>query len=255
MANPTYPLDRRVLEIIMALTGTTLEVHLDEGKKATSSVYDDISAQVADGAWKAKLKHNPNAVRPREFEPLHRNTWKRLFGHANTDGSIMGEGSTAADDTTRQIVLFLGYERWEDFEAEIDEVYERVVELHQDVQGGVQDNAVVSVHQQHTDLGHLKLKLGDKLEVYWPKGSNYEAPGDAFMKIRYMGCIGAYGAPRFHINAVHNCSLKAGDDFDAHCLEEGEIARITIRRPNTPPDSYSSANAVTSIKVYHEKDC
>ena len=255
MANPTYPLDRRVLEIIMVLTGTTLEVHLDEGKKATSSVYNDISAQVADGAWKAKLKHNPNAVRPREFEPLHRNTWMRLFGHANSDGSVMGKGSTATDDTTRQIVLFLGYERWEDFEAEIDEVYERVVELHQDVQGGVQDNVVVSVHQQHTDLGHLKLKLGDKLEVYWPKGSNYEAPGDAFMKIRYMGCIGAYGAPRFHINAVHNCSLKAGDDFDAHCLEEGEIARITIRRPNTPPDSYSSANAVTSIKVYHEKDC
>ena len=140
-----------------------------------------------------------------------------------------------------------------DFKAEIDEVYERVVELHQDVQGGVQDNAVVSVHQQHTDLGHLKLKLGDKLEVYWPKGSNYEVPGDAFMKIRYMGCIGAYGAPRFHINAVHNCSLKAGDDFDAHCLEEGEIARITIRRPNTPPDSYSSANAVTSIKIFRDE--
>lgn len=253
MANPTYPLDRRVLEIIMALTGTTLEVHLDEGKKATSSVYNDIRAQVADGAWKAKLKCNPNAQRPKEYEPLHMNTWKRLFGHAKSDGSIMDEGKTASDDTTNQILLFLGYKTWEKFELEIDKVYERVVESHQDIQGGVQDNAVVSVHQQHTDLGHLKLKLGDKLEVYWPKGSNYEAPGDAFMKIRYMGCIGAYGAPRFHINAVHNCSLKAGDDFDAHCLEEGEIARITIRRPNTPPDSYSSANAVTSIKVYRDE--
>lgn len=248
MANPTYPLDRRVLEIIMALTGTTLEVHLDEGKKATSSVYNDISAQVADGAWKAKLKCNPNAVRPKEFDPLHMNTWKRLFGHANSDGSIMGEGSTAGDDTTRQIVLFLGYERWEDFEKEIDEVYERVVELHQDIQGVVQDNAVVSVHEQYTNFSHLRP--GDKLEVYWPKGSGYDRPGEAFMKICYKG---NFGAPRFHINAVQNCSLKAGEDFDAQCLEEGKRVRIAIRRPNTPPVSYSGSNAVTSIKIFRDE--
>lgn len=248
MANPTYPLDRRVLEIIMALTGTTLEVHLDEGKKASSSVYNDISAQVADGAWKAKLKCNPNAVRPKEFDPLHMNTWKRLFGHANTDGSIMGEGSTAGDDTTRQIVLFLGYERWEDFEAEIDEVYERVVKLHQDIQGGVQDNAVVSVHVQYTNFSYLRP--GDELDVYWPKGSGYDRPGEAFMKVRY---VGNFGAPRFHINAVQNCSLRPGEDFDAQCLEEGKIVRIAIRRPNTPPVSYSGSNAVTSIKIFRKE--
>ena len=229
----------------MALTGTTLEVHLDEGKKATSSVYNDISAQVADGAWKAKLKCNPNAVRPKEFEPLHMNTWKRLFGHTKTDGSIMDEGKTASEDTTTQIVLFLGYKRWEDFEKEIDEVYERVVELHQDIQGGVQDNAVVSVQTPYTNFSHLRP--GDELDVYWPKSSGYDRPGEAFMKIRY---VGNFGAPRFHINAVQNCSLKAGEDFDAHCLEEGQKVRIAIRRPNTPPVSYLGSNAVTSIKIF-----
>jgi hypothetical protein len=111
----------------------------------------------------------------------------------------------------------------------------------------------VSEETPYTNFSHMRP--GDELDVYWPKSSRYETPGEACMKIRYMGCIGVYGAPKFHINAVQNCSLEAGEDFDAHCLEEGEIARITIRRPNTPPDSYSSANAVTSIKVYHEKDC
>ena len=249
MANPTYPLDRRVLEIIMALTGTTLEVHLDEGKKATSSVYNDISAQVADGAWKAKLKHNPNAVRPREFEPLHMNTWKRLFGHANSDGSIMGEGSTATDDTTRQIVLFLGYERWEDFEVEIDDVYDRVVESKQDIQREVKNESPMSVTSA---LSYFRgLQPGDEMDVYWPKSDRHDMPGEAFMKIRYLG---NFGNPRFHVNAVQNCSLEAGEDFDALCMEEGKLIFLTNRRLGRENKGiYTSGSAVTSIEIFPKK--
>lgn len=244
MERPTYPLDRRVLEIIMALTGTTLEVHLDEGQKATSSVYKDISAQVADGAWKVKLKCNPNAKRPREFEPLHINTWKRLFGHENMD-----EGSIASKDTTMQIVLFLGYERWTDFEAEINEVYDRVVESKQDIQREVKNESPMSVTSVLSNF--RGLQPGDEMDVYWPKSDRHDMPGEAFMKIRYLG---NFGNPRFHINAVQNCSLEAGEDFDALCMEEGKMIVLTNRRLGRENKGiYTSGSEVTSVKIFRKE--
>lgn len=246
MAKPTYPLDRRILEIIIELTGTTLEVNFDQGKKATAKTYNDISSQVADGAWEMKLRNNENAKRPTEYEPLHQNTWKRIFGHARSDGSIMDEGKTISDSTLKQIALFLGYKEWEDFETEIDEVYQRVVIEHESVHENIDREEVLSRQMERS--GYADLKVGDELEVHWPKSSGYDFNGDAFMKIFYLGC------GRFRVNAVQNCSLKHGDEFEAVCMEEGEkLYLINLIRNRRPIGYYVSGDKVTSIKKYPKR--
>ena len=245
MANqqPTYPLDRRILEIIMELTGTTLEVNLDQGKKATAKTYNDISSQVADGAWEMKLRNNENAKRPTEYEPLHQNTWKRIFGHARSDGSIMDEGKTISDSTLKQIALFLGYKEWEDFETEIDEVYQRVVIEHGLVYENMGAEDVYSTLMER--CGYDDLKAGDELEVHWPKSRGYDLNGDAFIKISYLGCA------RFRVNAVQNCSLKHGDEFEVLCIKEGErVYLANLIRNRRPIGSYTGGYKVTSIKKY-----
>ncbi|MBR5148953.1 MAG: hypothetical protein IKV15_07125 [Bacteroidaceae bacterium] len=246
MTKPTYPLDRRILEIIMELTGTTQEVKLDQGKKATSKTYKDISSQVADGAWKMKLRNNENANRPTEYDPLDINTWKRIFGHTRTDGSIMGEGKSPSDDTLMQIMLYLGYNNWEDFEKEIDEVYQRVVIEYKSVHENIDREEVFSRQMERS--GYADLKVGDELEVHWPKSSGYDFNGDAFMKIFYLGC------GRFRVNAVQNCSLKHGDEFEVVCMEEGEkLYLINLIRNRRPIGYYVSGDKVTSIKKYPKR--
>lgn len=245
MANPTYPLDRRVLEIIMALTGTTHEVNLDESFKATSAVFERISTQVADEAWEMVRGDKSEDERTREYKPKDSHTWRRVFGHNN-----MSEGSTISAETLRQILLFLDYAKWEDVEDDLDELYQRVV-VEKQPKGKAED---VSEQTPYTSFSHLRP--GDELDVYWPKSSKYEAPGEACMKIRYLGSYGTYGAPKFHINAVQNCSLEAGEDFDAQCMEEGMKIMLTNRRLNNRhKGNYVSGQAVTSIQIFRKKDC
>ena len=245
MANPTYPLDRRVLEIIMALTETTREVNLDAEAKATNAVFEKISTKVADEAWEMVRGNRIEDERTKEYKPKDPNTWKRVFGHNN-----MSKGSTIGSETLNQILLFLDYAKWEDVEDDLDELYQRVV-VEKQPKGKAED---VSVQTPYTSFSHLRP--GDELDVYWPKSSIYEAPGEACMKIRYLGSYGTYGAPKFHINAVQNCSLEAGEDFDAQCLEEGMKIMLTNRRLNNRhKGNYVSGQAVTSIKVFPKKDC
>ncbi len=245
MANPTYPLDRRVLEIIMMLTETTREVNLDTEAKATNAVFEKISTKVADEAWEMVRGNRNEDERTKEYKPKDPNTWKRVFGHNN-----MSKGSTIGPETLNQILLFLDYAKWEDVVEDLDNLYKRVVEEQQPIRKA--DD--VSEQTPYTNFSHLRP--GDELDVYWLKSSRYDAPGEACMKIRYLGSYGTYGAPKFHINAVQNCSLEAGEDFDAQCLEEGMKIMLTNRRLNNRHrGNYVSGSAVTSIKIFRKKDC
>ncbi|MBQ1178722.1 MAG: hypothetical protein IIX50_06785, partial [Bacteroidaceae bacterium] len=128
MANPTYPLDRRVLEIIMVLTETTREVNLDAEAKATNAVFEKISTKVADEAWEMVRGNRNEDERTKVYKPKDPNTWKRVFGHNN-----MSKGSTIGSETLNQILLFLDYAKWEDVVKDLDNLYKRVVEEQQPI--------------------------------------------------------------------------------------------------------------------------
>lgn len=244
--NPTYPLDRRVLEIIMALTETTTdELNLDVEAMAKGEIWDRMSQRIADGAWEMMKDEYVNKERPKKYKPFHRNTWKSVFGHNN-----LNAGMVPSKETLEQLLLFLEFENWDDLMDNLDDLHQCVV-VEKRPRCKVED---VSVQTPYTSFSHLRP--GDELDVYWPKSSKYEAPGEAFIKIRYMGCIGVYGAPKFHINAVQNCSLEAGEDFDAQCLQEGMKVMLTNRRLNNRhKGNYVSGQAVTSIEAFPKKDC
>ena len=238
--NPTYPLDRRILEIIMELTGTTREVKLDVEAKASGEVFDRISQQIADGAWKIVEDEYVNEERPRKYRPFHINTWKSVFGHNN-----LNAGMSPTEDTIMQLILFLDYDNWDELMDDLDNLYQCVVVEKQPVRKA--DD--VSEQTPYSSFSHLRP--GDELDVYWPKSSKYDMPGDACIKIRYMG---TYGAPKFHINAVQNCSLEAGEDFDAHCLEEGKKIMLTNRQLHyRHKGNYVSGAAVTSINIFRKE--
>ena len=243
MQNPTYPLDRRILEIIMELTGTTQEVNLDAEAKASGTVFERISQQIADGAWEMVKDEYVNEERPRRYKPFHINTWKSVFGHNN-----LHVGKKPTEETLKQLMLFLNCKDWNQLMDDLDDLYQSVVE-----QRSIRKEDDVSVQTPYSSFSHLRP--GDELDVYWPKSSRYDMPGEACMKIRYMGSYGTYGAPKFHINAVQNCSLEAGEDFDAQCLEEGMKIMLTNRRLNhRHKGNYVSGAAVTSIKIFR-KEC
>lgn len=240
MANPTYPFDQKILELIATLTETDKLVNFENSSKALDSTYEIIREKVSRGAYEyvsGEIRKNDD--RPSDYQRVDRNSWKRAFGHND-----LGKGSECKGKLLIQIPKFLEFDNWDDMMDNLDDLHQCVV-VDKRPRRKAED---VSEEMPYTNFSHLRP--GDELDVYWPKGSGYDRPGEAFMKIRYMG---NFGNPRFHINAVQNCSLKAGEDFDAQCLEEGKIVRIAIRRPNTPPVLYSGSNAVTSIEIFRKE--
>lgn len=247
MANPTYPtypFDRKLLELIMVLTESEELVNLDKFSKAKNSTYDLIREKVAKDAYEnVSGEKKENEDRPKDYQRADINSWKRAFGHNDMDTGMECTGKLLI-----QIPKFLEFNDWDDMMDNLDDLHQSVV-VEKKSRRKVEE---VSVQTPYTSFSHLRP--GDELDVYWPKSSRYETPGEACMKIRYMGCIGVYGAPKFHINAVQNCSLEAGEDFDAHCLEEGETIVLTNRRLNNRHrGNYVSGSAVTSIEIFPKK--
>ena len=230
MQNPTYPLDRRILEIIMELTGTTQEVNLDADVKASGDVFKRISQQVADGAWESIQHEYGDAARPKKYKPFHINTWKSVFGHNNHNA-----GMSPTEDTIKQLTLFLDYDNW-------DELMKDLEDRHQRHQARIRRNVTVQIPHQNFS----EMKLGEELEVYWPKSSDRdEMERDAFMRITYVG------NGRFSINTVRNCSLEAGETFEIVCLEEEQRFILNNRKRNGLPiavKGYISGKPVTKIK-------
>jgi hypothetical protein len=243
---PTYPFDRKLLELIMALTETESLVNLDKSSKALGSTYDIISEKVSQGAYEYVSGEIKEAKeRPDDYKPTDMNSWKRVFGHND-----LGKGSKCMGKLLIQIPYFLEFDSWDELMKGLEELHKCVVEEKRP-RRKVEE---VSVQTPYTSFSHLRP--GDELDVYWPKSSKYEAPGEACMKIRYLGSYGTYGAPKFHINAVQNCSLEVGEDFDAQCMEEGMKIMLTNRRLNNRhKGNYVSGQAVTSILIFRKKDC
>ena len=126
MENPTYPLDRRILEIIMELTNTTIFVNLDAEEKTTGAVFKTISDKIADTVWEMEQKPEVKRENFKIYNPLHINTWKAVFGHKN-----LHEGKTPSDDTIKQLTLFLDYDSWDELMKDLEDRYHRVVVEHQ----------------------------------------------------------------------------------------------------------------------------
>jgi hypothetical protein len=241
---PTYPFDRKILELITTLTETDELVNFENLCRASGATYELIREKVSQGAYEnvsGKIRENDD--RPWDYQRVDINSWKRAFGHND-----LGRGSECTGRLLIQIPKFLEFDNWDDMIDNLDDLHQCVV-----VDRRPRRNAEdVSEETPYTNFSHMRP--GDELDVYWPKSSRYETPGEACMKIRYMGCIGVYGAPKFHINAVQNCSLEAGEDFDAHCLEEGETIVLTNRRLNNRHrGNYVSGSAVTSIEIFPKK--
>lgn len=243
MANPTYPFDRKILELITTLTETDDLVDFKNASKALGSTYEIIREKVSRGAYEyvsGEIKEPDD--RPSDYKPTDINSWKRAFGHND-----LGKGSECKGKLLIQIPKFLEFDNWDDMMDNLDDLHQCVV-VDRRPRREAED---VSEEMPYTNFSHLRP--GDELDVYWPKSSRYETPGEAFMKIRYLGSYGTYGAPKFHINAVQNCSLEAGEDFDAYCLEEGMKIMLTNRRLNNrlkDKSNYRSGKAVASIEIF-----
>lgn len=246
MANPTYPtypFDRKILELITTLTETDELVNFESSSKASGETYKLIREKVSRGAYEyvsGEIKEPDD--RPSDYKPTDINSWKRAFGHND-----LGKGSECKGKLLIQIPKFLEFDNWDDMMDNLDDLHQCVV-VDKRPRREAED---VSEEMPSTNFSHLRP--GDELDVYWPKSSRYDAPGEAFMKIRY---VGNFGAPRFHINAVQNCSLEAGEDFDAHCLEEGKTIMLTNRRLNNrlkDKSNYRSGKAVASIEIFPKK--
>lgn len=234
MADPTYPLDRRILEIIMELTGTTQQVNLGAVEKASGAVFKTISTKIADAVWEQETNPDVDRSKVPFYNPLHINTWKAVFGHNNLHAT-----KSPSKDTIKQLTLFLDYDSWDDLMKDLKDRHHRVVVEHQ-----IHRNRNISMQIAQHDFNNMKP--GEQLEVSWPPSKGRDKKeGDAFIRITFEG------GGRFIINTARNCSLEAGETFEIVCLEEGQKLILNNRMRNNRPIAdkvYLGGNPVVKIK-------
>ncbi|MBQ8804989.1 MAG: hypothetical protein IJZ68_00785 [Bacteroidaceae bacterium] len=219
---PKYPLDRRILELILNDTGTTNHVNLDADIKATGRVFEHISQIVATEAWSYASGGMPYNQSTNDYTQLDKNTWKRVFGHNNMDA-----GKECSGKTLKQIAHYLEYPNWENLIENLEEDY-----AHFKRKGRISNEDEKSLFIT-SDQETQGLKFEDRLEVTWDKGKR----GIGCVKLTYLG----YN--RFRVNAKYNCSLEPGCEFSAKSLTIGLPFIIELRGGQT----YSSGVNITKI--------
>ena len=120
---PTYPFDRKILELIMALTETENLVNLNNSSKASGETYELISEKVSQGAYEyvsGEIKEPDD--RPAGYRPADINSWKRVFGHND-----LGRGSECTGKLLIQIPNFLEFDNWDDMMDNLDDLHQCVV--------------------------------------------------------------------------------------------------------------------------------
>lgn len=126
---PTYPLDRRVLQLIVDRAGSTID--LDNVTLTRTKEYERIAAEI----------RGKYLVERGEQVKFHYQTLKRAFGHTKTK-----KGSGADKKILEEIACYLGYDGWNQL---------------------VTDDRRNSVNSTKDELQYVKT--GDHVTVRWRK--------------------------------------------------------------------------------------
>jgi hypothetical protein len=188
MPNPTYPLDRRILELIIHDLGMESKVCLDAESKASSSTYDEIAIIIANKAW--AYMSRPGDKRTKEYDPLDRITWERIFGQLSSK-------SKCSIRTLQQIAHALEYRNWDDLMKCIEDDYHNIIE-----RGIGRGHYASRISVSSNNRCHNIIE-GDKVDLIWDKYHK----GIARAELTYLG------NNRYRVDDRENCKLEPGDEF------------------------------------------
>ena len=227
MPEPTYPLDRRLLEIIKELTGASIT--LTPAVHGADSDYEKIRQKVSLLAWDSM--HKTTDVRPEkpeaEFKKFDRNTWKRIFGHANLKQGA--KPMKASEHVLKQIALFVGYDSWDELIENIEEEHQRIVVEHNS------PRLVKSCIETRDD----SILVGDRLYVEWKKSEG----GIAWMKVEEIR------KGTFCVKSRDNCKLEIGDTFESNRFTLGsQLFLKHLMRREKPYGDYKGSGYVTKVE-------
>ena len=221
MANPTYPLDRRVLEILVNRFNMKKDFDFNAEVIATPDAYRRFSNVIADAAWEYYSNGNDREQRPEDYDPLEVITWKRVFGQIESDSSCGAR-------TLKQIAHALEYDNWTILMQCLDAEYADLED------GGYREETkIVKV-----DALVENLRVDDELDVVWVKGDESEAK----IQLTYLG------RNRFRVNAKQNCSFEPGDEFVAQRFTmDRPVCVEDVRRGNTYLGTYHGVGRITRV--------
>lgn len=188
MPNPTYPLDRRILELIIHDLGMESKVCLDAESKASSSTYDEIAIIIANKAW--AYASRPGDKRTKEYNPLDRITWERIFGQISSK-------SKCSIRTLQQIAHALEYRNWDYLMECIEDDYHNIIER------GIGRGHYASRISVSSNNTYHNISEGDKVVIIWDKYHR----GIARAELTYLG------NNRYRVDDRENCKLEPGDEF------------------------------------------
>ena len=217
--NITYPLDRRILGLIVKKADAKIDV--DNVNLNATCEYRRVAKLISDKGAQG------------EDYNMSYQTLKRVFGHTkNKEGKPM----TAQNKTLNAIACFLGAKSWNALVGNLDMYEKRIVAAAFPVE---------VAHSQKVNPKNLltSVRPKDHVEIVWEKED-----GPARVKLE---CI---GRGRYRVNALENCSLEYGDELKGVDCYKGFPLRVAELIPRRGlAQRYEGTGRIVDVQITRDK--
>lgn len=173
---PTYPLDRRILELIVKKAKSSID--LDCVEQTTTGEYIRIAEKISYAAFQKGLKVD-----------MHYQTLKRVFGHTKTK-----EGMRCSNKTLEAIAYYLGCDGWNKLISNLRGIYKSKI-INPEYARSFGASSIVAAKDE---LAYVKPN--NHVTIKWIKGNV-----DAEVSLE---CV---ELRTYRVYAVKNASLQYGD--------------------------------------------
>lgn len=213
---PTYPLDRRILELIVRKAKSSID--LDCVEQTTTGEYIRIAEKISDAAFQKGLNVD-----------MHYQTLKRVFGHTKTR-----EGMRCSNKTLEAIAYYLGCDGWNKLVSNLRGIYKSKIINPAYADRGLRGSCIIAAKDE---LAYVKPNR--HVHIKWIK-DNVDAEVS-------LECI---ELRTYRVYAVKNASLQYGDILKGvDCYYGFPLRAKELIRTGYLTQRYEGAGIITEVLI------